>query len=335
MRTVVGLSALALLCGCAQRQQKNDLQQGGLKGKVKAVTESTFDGVDKYGSMEKGALQSTVITQYNTHGNIVAQTEETPAANGGKPLLLAQYNYSYDDQQKRTEEDYTSDMRKLVWKLKYEYDDKNKEEHRFKYWGEGARLEAGYLAINQENTDTHPDVFSRIRNLNRYVSLLPELIKQQYSEGSLDHKWVVKVDKDGNAAEEAMYKDNGELLKKKVVTCDRNGNVLHEVTYHYPGNDADSIDNKYDGGNHVIERYGRFSQDMIFQASYSYDEHGNKTKEITSKPGGRTDSTTMQYQYDQQGNWVKMVDVSYSVPASESMQAQKQITVTERKIEYY
>ena len=96
------LAILSVLClvSCNQSEKKNDLTEENLKGKVKSITENTYEAVDKFGQIEKGDIlvdSSAVYTDdghfkiYNEKGNKI---EENYYNSNGR--LDSKYTYEYD-----------------------------------------------------------------------------------------------------------------------------------------------------------------------------------------------------------------------------------------------
>ncbi|MEI6577402.1 MAG: hypothetical protein WCO63_14595 [Bacteroidota bacterium] len=57
---------------------KSDLSKSNLKGKVKIITSTLFDGIEKDGEVQTGVINSIVITDYNTKGNVSAYHGSVP-----------------------------------------------------------------------------------------------------------------------------------------------------------------------------------------------------------------------------------------------------------------
>ena len=135
------LAILSVLClvSCNQSEKKNDLTEENLKGKVKSITENTYEAVDKFGQIEKGDVlvdSSAVYTDYgrfkiyNEKGNKI---EENRYDSDGS--LDFKDTYKYDEKGNKIEiNNYNSDGRldsKTTYK--YEYDKNNNWTQRIEY----------------------------------------------------------------------------------------------------------------------------------------------------------------------------------------------------------
>lgn len=150
------LVILSVLClvSCNQSEKKNDLTEENLKGKVKSITENTYEAVDKFGQIEKGDIlvdSSAVYTDdgrfkiynekgnkieenyYNSNGSLIYKNTYKYDENGNKieechyedGSLDKKYTYEYDENGNKMEENwYNSDV-SLDKKYTYEYDKNN------------------------------------------------------------------------------------------------------------------------------------------------------------------------------------------------------------------
>ena len=133
------LAILSVLClvSCNQSEKKNDLTEENLKGKVKSITENTYEAVDKFGQIEKGDIlvdSSAVYTDdghfkiYNEKGNKI---EENYYNSNGS--LIYKNTYKYDEKGNKIEENYYNSNGRLDSKYTYEYDKNNNWTQRIKY----------------------------------------------------------------------------------------------------------------------------------------------------------------------------------------------------------
>ena len=124
------LVILSVLClvSCNQSEKKNDLTEENLKGKVKSITENTYEAVDKFGQIEKGDVlvdSSAVYTDdghfkiYNEKGNKI---EENYYNSNGS--LIYKNTYKYDEKGNKIEENYYNSNGRLYSKTTYKYDEK-------------------------------------------------------------------------------------------------------------------------------------------------------------------------------------------------------------------
>ena len=120
---------LSLLClvSCNQSEKKNDLTEENLKGKVKSITENTYEAVDKFGQIEKGDIlvdSSAVYTDdghfkiYNEKGNKI---EENYYNSNGS--LIYKNTYKHDKNVNIIEECRYNKFGRLREKDTYKYDE--------------------------------------------------------------------------------------------------------------------------------------------------------------------------------------------------------------------
>ena len=133
------LATLSVLClvSCNQSEKKNDLTEENLKGKVKSITENTYEAVDKFGQIEKGDVlvdSSAVYTDdghfkiYNEKGNKI---EENYYNSNGS--LIYKNTYKYDEKGNNIEKNNHDSNGRLDSKYTYEYDKNNNWTQRIEY----------------------------------------------------------------------------------------------------------------------------------------------------------------------------------------------------------
>jgi len=166
------------------------------------------------------------------------------------------------------------------------------------------------------------------------------------SINKFDYKVVFKYNEKGYLFDRSLYDEKGKLNKKFVFENNENDNEIKESLYSSKGNLDSYYKYKYDNKGNLIETsfidYGRLviSENTI----YIYDVKGNlilKNSSITIKEGTvdietnytyntlgdieSIDSTTYEYIYDSNNNWIKRIEYNSGFPKF----------VLERKIEYY
>ena len=89
------LATLSVLClvSCNQSEKTNDLTEENLKGKVKSITENTYEAVEKFGQIEKDITISSYFHIYNEKGNKI---EENDYDSDGRLDEKYTYKYEYD-----------------------------------------------------------------------------------------------------------------------------------------------------------------------------------------------------------------------------------------------
>ena len=187
------LVILSVLClvSCNQSEKKNDLTEENLKGKVKSITENTYEAVDKLGQIEKGDVlvdSSAVYTDdgrfkiYNEKGNKI---EENYYNSNGR--LIYKNTYKYDEKGNKIEENYYNSNGRLYSKTTYKYDEKGNKIEDYHYDEDGK--------FNYKYTYKY-DEKGNIIEENHYDS-----------NGRLDSKYTYEYDKNNNWTQRIEYKN--------------------------------------------------------------------------------------------------------------------------------
>ena len=188
------LVILSVLClvSCNQSEKKNDLTEENLKGKVKSITENTYEAVDKFGQIEKGNVlvdSSAVYTDdgrfkiYNEKGNKI---EENYYNSNGR--LIYKNTYKYDEKGNIIEENYYNSNGRLYSKATYKYDEK------------GNMIEDNFY-----DSDNGSLIY---KNTYKYDEKGNNIEKNNYdSNGRLDSKHTYEYDKNNNWTQRIEYKN--------------------------------------------------------------------------------------------------------------------------------
>ena len=180
------------LVSCNQSEKKNDLTEENLKGKVKSITENTYEAVDKFGQIEKGNIlvdSSAVYTDdghfkiYNEKGNKI---EENYYNSNGR--LYSKTTYKYDEKGNNIEDNfYDSDDGSLIYKNTYKYDEKGNKIEEYHYDEDGK--------FNYKYTYKYDEKGNNIE-------------KNNYDSNSrLDSKYTYEYDKNNNWTQRIEYKN--------------------------------------------------------------------------------------------------------------------------------
>ena len=188
------LVILSVLClvSCNQSEKKNDLTEENLKGKVKSITENTYEAVEKFGQIEKGDVlvdSSAVYTDdghfkiYNEKGNKI---EENYYNSNGS--LIYKNTYKYDEKGNKIEENYYNSNGRLYSKTTYKYDEK------------GNMIEDNFY-----DSDDGSLIY---KNTYKYDEKGNNIEKNNYdSNGRLDSKYTYEYDKNNNWTQRIEYKN--------------------------------------------------------------------------------------------------------------------------------
>ena len=188
------LVILSVLClvSCNQSEKKNDLTEENLKGKVKSITENTYEAVDKFGQIEKGDIlvdSSAVYTDdghfkiYNEKGNKI---EENYYNSNGS--LIYKNTYKYDEKGNKIEENYYNSNGRLYSKTTYKYDEK------------GNMIEDNFY-----DSDDGSLIYKNTYKYDEKGNIIEE--NHYDSNGRLDSKYTYEYDKNNNWTQRIEYKN--------------------------------------------------------------------------------------------------------------------------------
>ena len=167
------------LVSCNQSEKKNDLTEENLKGKVKSITENTYEAVNKFGQIEKGDIlvdSSAVYTDdghfkiYNEKGNKI---EKNVYDSNGR--FHYKYTYKYDEKGNKIEENWYNSDGSLDSKYTYKYDEK------------GNIIEENYHNSNGRLYEKHTYKYEYDKNNNwtqriEYKNTIPHRITEKIIE---------------------------------------------------------------------------------------------------------------------------------------------------------
>ena len=188
------LVILSVLClvSCNQSEKKNDLTEENLKGKVKSITENTYEAVNKFGQIEKGDVlvdSSAVYTDdgrfkiYNEKGNKI---EENYYNSNGS--LIYKNTYKYDEKGNKIEENYYNSNGRLYSKTTYKYDEK------------GNMIEDNFY-----DSDDGSLIYKNTYKYDEKGNIIEE--NHYDSNGRLDSKYTYEYDKNNNWTQRIEYKN--------------------------------------------------------------------------------------------------------------------------------
>lgn len=192
MKKIVTLLAISLaLFSCTGK--KNDLQRMNLKGKVKSVRQIPYRAVEKFGEVQKGAVEpfgDNMFWLFNEQGNKI---EENRYKSDGS--LNWKSTYKYDDKGNQIEENSYKSNGSLDSKSTYKYDAKGNE-----------------IEKNVYNSDGSLDW----KHTYKYDAKGNEIEENWYnSDGSLSWKYTYKYtyDKHGNWIEKIEYNEDNKPFR--------------------------------------------------------------------------------------------------------------------------
>jgi YD repeat-containing protein len=307
------MASMMFISGCTtgqtpnQVKKKTSLEKVGLKGKVKSIRAIEYDVVfNRFGNIMKGSIKSygtNYLWKYNEKGNMIEYHLFLDK-------YIYKYIYKYDKNDNLIEENEYNLDGSLDSKNTYKYDDKGNLVEKNEYDADG----------NLDDKDTYKYKYDDKGNLI-------EKIHDNTDVG----KYTYKYDYKGNIIEENQYYSDGNLYLKSIYND--KGNMIEEDCYF--SYNTYTRDNK---GNEIKNDSG-----ITYKATYKYNDKGNMIEmnkyypyggcwgtKYDNKGNGTSGSFsnweyTYKYEYDEQGNWIKMITYTDGYPDE----------VTERTINYY
>lgn len=196
---------------------KNDIERRNLNGKVKSITENSYQAVEKFGEIVKGEKivdfvnKENRITSFNEKGYL---TEDTS---------LFHIKYKYNKQNKIIEENYGEGM-----KMFYKYNDK------------------GFIL--EENQYQNKDLVQKTKCI---CDKKGNVIERNYYEGNGKFRSKEKITFKDNEYVSKSYNADGTL--EYSSKSDKNGNEIESIHYDSYGNIENKWIYKYDENNQKIE----------------------------------------------------------------------------------
>jgi YD repeat-containing protein len=164
------------------------------------------------------------------------------------------------------------------------------------------------------NESFHDDYSERTRTNYKYDEqgkLIEEVhyarILKKTTGLILNHKKTFSYDENGNLIEENFSNGNPYFDQKKTYKFDDNANLTNQLDLDADGQLKDKSMYKYDEHGNKTEFTYRDVGGAITTFLYKYDANGNLIEEGTK---GSSIKTSYEYDYDNQGNWIKKIQFS-------------------------
>ena len=270
-----------------------DLENEGLKGKVKSVKQQFYDAHDSSGKMvlypQKSSWGDNYIQKYDSKGNETDKIEYSL-----NDTFLIKFFYKYDDKGNLIEILTTSKPNDSYRRIVCKYNEKNKcvEEARF---SEGGEVYSKYTyKYDEKGNNTNENYFDYLDSTSNYTAIFKyntEGIFESYQEFDWEKKIRVdityKLDEKGEITESTDNLYPNPFGKTTRYTYDEKGNMTSQ-----------------DNSNEFDDDTGR-------KKTWTYDAMGNITEiNVQSSMGTNHGSTKYEYEYDKQGNWIKKTQYS-------------------------
>lgn len=312
MRIAIFPSVISLLFLSCSKEQKmeNDLEKMNLKGNVKSIHTSTYNAIEKFGEIQKGAqtfhingwmdweydnknidsrvmftkmgvFDSEINYIFDERGYFIEKNEYRGENIWGKVV------YKYDEKGNKIEENIYSDYGNHELKWIYQYDNRNK-------------TEASYYDKNEE--------LGGKWKYNKYDDNGNILEGSRYGkDGKLEirMKWIFKYDAKGNVIEESQY--SKQEWSKEKITPNKFGvdvsKILDTSKKQQKGVDL----SEYLSTSDTTQTKQKTSSDewsFDYQWKYKYDNKGNKIEECEYDKDGTLENK-FTYKYDDNGNKIE------------------------------
>ena len=260
----------ACTSGTRSSTPTNDWEKQHFKGKVKSITETSFEVEEKFGEYVKGQRDGIhdqydeLNLQFNTDGNLIQELRIYLSGSASKRVFVFDNQHRCIEERfsyiKRNEESYRDQF-----SVKNYYDDYGNVILKDNYSSDGKITEIDTLYYNKDG------------NLIE--------IKAFDTDGDMGGKVLYKYTTDGKKSEEAVYSSDGSLLSKQ--STDYDGGL--------------KIKDSYQQNNHYQIMVYDQSQQIVERSTYKILNKDNVLNEDNLK---LTSSWMFQYEYDEHGNWI-------------------------------
>ena len=259
-----------------------------LYGRVKKITETNYELINKFGDYSKGRVIHCFQKEYNIEGCVFIKTDYE--YNSCSHPYYHRYFYKYNSKGDVIELTKSNESSSLEGKTIYKYDVKGDITEENEYNSNGSLIlrktfkhnTKGYK-IEENNYNTH---YGNLYLIIRYIYDIKgnKIEENTYNEHNfLVGKETFKYNINGDKIEEKSYYSNNRFKSKKTLKYDIKRNKIEVKNYHSDGKLKSKITFKYNANNHRIEEKKYNSKAFMKELSswkYEYDKKGNWTKII-------------------------------------------------------
>ncbi len=276
---MVGIVLMAGLC--AKGQEKNELAELRLNGKIKTLKESFFSASDSSGTIirNKEILYSHAPERYYKFNDSGLPEEKTEFISDSS---FIKHLYQHNDRGDQTED--------IAW-----LPDGTIREVTFYFYDEKGNLEKCENKVTGKN--------EKLLRKEDYMR-----VKGPY------RKMIYTYDEKGNRTCETIYDIHGS--RSVVYTCDGKGNINGHKFLNEEGKTEKSFTYTCDERKNRVECQ-QFDKDGNLQSRivYKYDTNNLLTEETDFAPDGSIRNTVRyDYQYDSHNNWIRQITFRDKVP---------------------
>lgn len=310
------LLAPTLYCGIPSSiyHERTDIEKEGLKGKVKSVNQTEYNGQKPSGVLVKREVLGYNDTKYDEYGYAVENRARRYDEEMNYEIATTYVNK------------YNTDGKRVEWCA---YNDKDTllVQHIYKYNSKGDIIEhAVYKPKGRLNLKYKFEYDSKRNIVNSYTYNSYETITNHYT---------FDYDKNGNMVESNGYYDAESRSSTLIYKYDEKGNIVEQIFFNSIVHEEATQTrwkNIYDEKGNLTEAYLLSPMDS-FEKKYLYKHNakGDITEEYVADYVNDTEVTQQyEYKYDKHGNWIQIVTATSSKETSIPY-----IEIKERVIEYY
>jgi hypothetical protein len=307
--TLLLISLFSILISCTNGRRpgntENNLENLGLKGEVRTITETVFRVDTNSTEIQDRAVISRAIRHFNRDGN---PNEEKYLSPDG--TQRGRTTYKYDEKNNlilKVDLDHSGD---IEYRESYKYDQDGKEIER-----NGIRP-----PNSQWNIVVYYDKSGNLKKGSYHA-----LVKSQTTT------ILFRYDDKGNKVEEKILGSEKYLISRRVNIFDEGGYLNGSDLYDSKDTLIQRTIFKYDGsGNLIEEKQGQSRTGFNTSRSWEFDEKGDLIRETLSYGENKTNYTFNYFSYDKHGNWLVKTESFFSPKTGEV-----NTIITERVIGYY
>ena len=309
---------------------ETDREKHGLTGAVKSVLVETATFEEQGGQLTEKPLFSHAMI-FNVDGWLTEQTSSSPEGwesrgvseysdsqkllrtriYGPSSASVSAVTYTYDDEERLVAEQHVSQDGTVSTPITYAYDDAGlKVKIQELDFDEDIQLMIGIEDSNSTiNADNVHRIETRYDNLDKAVE-----VRAFDNAGSLVSRVEIVRDARGKPLEETQYHGDvvrfgpGSASTEEIesLTEEQQAEFAAAVEQMFaPGTVASKNTHKYDVEGRLIESTLTMMDMMVNRQTYSYDEAGNKSEEISYSMDGSVGKSIFTREYDEHGNWTK------------------------------
>jgi len=293
--------------------EKNDLEQMNIYGRVKSIKEFSYEAQDKFGEISKGNRAN--INYSSKLLGLCVSVEGSEMAEIRHPAWLTMPENCvrlFNDKGNLTEISYYALNGNLTAKSIYKYDSK------------GNKIEL--ISFNSEG-----DIKGKIKYLYDDNSHIIEEVRYDLN-GIIDFKFSYLYDNMGNKIEvnETSNSFFGGYYETKCsieYKFDRKGNIIEKIEFNSDGSFRNKCTYIYDEKGKMIQKIRKRTNETDYDKYlFIYDDKSNIIEEgdydISNQPRY---VYKYKYEYDVKLNWIRRIDYENEIL----------LYVIEREIEYY